>query len=106
MNVANQSSRSLLTAQVTKLAAIANASDIKNHETINHSAIDDCFQVQRRNMECGLYYLRWLKRLVLCTSDGDLVVLERSKGDVDFNATWAPYEQGLGRAGQVISLLD
>ena len=88
----------LLQKQVALLANAVNASHILQPSTMNFTSIDDCWEVRARGLKGGLFFLRPFRRIAHCTSEGELTVLRRTRGDVDFNVTWIKYQKGLGDA--------
>ena len=88
----------LLRRQVARLAVTVNASQLLDPATLDLTAIDDCGELRTRGLPAGTYFLRPHRRAVLCTEAGELLVLRRTNGAVNFNASWAAYRSGLGKA--------
>ena len=94
------SSLLLLQRQVEKLAMLANAENLLSPTLMNLRAIDDCYDVKQQRLKAGVFYLRPLKRAVMCTADGYLEALRRSGDGTNFNVSRAEYESGIGSVGK------
>ena len=98
--MSNDPTISLLRSQVSKIASMMNATHLMDRQTINLTAINDCYEVKQNKLGANIYFLRSIKGPIECTDDGDTIILNRSGNKTNFNRNWATYEQGIGQVGR------